>query len=314
MEEERVSRTDASAIKAEERSSRLEEICREQMEAWQTHLLTLQTERSTREAAWQARRLLLEGRALEVSAVADEKIAAGRERAGTSGSNTGAEAQTTQSNAQLGDAVAELERFKKEAAAAAAQAAGEPKLLTDRLAALEQAKATNAASPAARKSPARLSDNFHTHCSLAVVYSDDELPVLRVSPDKETKRNLALVSANLAHWAQAGMIPATFRDLMSGSTESQIPATLTLLEEVVGEQIWERFFQGVDVTLAQYVPFQLGSILNTALARSGAVLEKCEKEWDFADRAKGRFAELMEEDAEAKRLRTGTGPYAPSPY
>ena len=69
-----------------------------------------------------------------------------------------------------------------------------------------------------RNSPARLSDNIHTQCSLAVVYSDDELPVLRASPDKETKRNLALVSANLAHWAQAGMIPATFRDLMSGST------------------------------------------------------------------------------------------------
>ena len=108
------------------------------------------------------------------------------------------------------------------------------------------------------------------------------------------------------------MIPATFRDLMSGSAESQIPGTLALLREVVEEQIWERFFQGVEVELAQYVPFQLGNILNTALAREEAVLRKYAKEWDFADRAKGRFAELMEEDAEAKRLRTG--PYAPSPY
>ena len=81
---------------------------------------------------------------------------------------------------------------------------------------------------------------------------------------------------------------------------------------MVGEQIWERFFQGVDVTVARYVPFQLVSILNIALARADAVLKKCAKEWDFTDKAKGRFAELMEEDAEAKRLRTG--PYAPSPY
>ena len=189
----------------------------------------------------------------------------------------------------------------------------EKKDLLGRLAALEKAAAAaSSASPAAHNSPARLSDSIHLQCSLAVAYADDELPALRAAPDKETKRNLALISANLTRWAQSGMIPTTFRDLMSGSAESQIPATLVLLKDVVGEQIWEHFFQGADVELAQYVPFQLGNILNTALARAEVALRKYAKEWDFSDRAKGRFTELMEEDAEATRLRTG--PYAPSPY
>ena len=78
---------------------------------------------------------------------------------------------------------------------------------------------------------------------------------------------------------------------------------------MVGEQIWERFFLGVDVTTEQYVPFQLGSILNIALTKADAVLKKCAKDWDFTDKAKDRFAELLQEDAEAKRLRTG--PYSP---
>ena len=76
------------------------------------------------------------------------------------------------------------------------------------------------------------------------------------------------------------------------------------MKEMVGEQIWERFFQGVDVTLTQYVPFQLGGTLITALAKAEAVLKKCAK--------LNRFAELRQEDSDAKRLRTGR--YAPSPY
>ena len=74
------------------------------------------------------------------------------------------------------------------------------------------------------------------------------------------------------------MIPATFEYLLEGTKVEDIPAALAMMKELVGEQIWERFFSGKDVETSQYVPFQLGSIMNTALARAEAVLKKCNKE------------------------------------
>ena len=84
---------------------------------------------------------------------------------------------------------------------------------------------------------------------------------------------------------------------------------MTTLQEVVGEQIWERFFVGHEVVLEQYVPFQLGNILNAALARAETALKKYGRDWDFAERAKDRFIELKQEDdtATGKRSR----PYSP---
>ena len=60
----RCHKTDAAELRAEEQANRLEEICREQAAAWEEHLTNLQRERSTREAAWTARRTLLESRFL----------------------------------------------------------------------------------------------------------------------------------------------------------------------------------------------------------------------------------------------------------
>ena len=64
--EARVARSDAAEVRAEEHASRLEDVCREQAAAWTDHLVSLQAERSTRDAAWTARRVLLDNRYLEV--------------------------------------------------------------------------------------------------------------------------------------------------------------------------------------------------------------------------------------------------------
>ena len=164
----------------------------------------------------------------------------------------------------------------------------------------------------AANAPVRLQDNVYTQCSLAVVYTVDELPVLKSAPDKDLRFRLALVQSNLAHWAQAGMIPATFAHLMQGGESSA--DMLGTMKDLVGEQIWERFFAGVEVETTRYVPFQLGTIMNVAITRAVAVFQKCSKEWNFADKAKEHFAVLLQEDAEAKREGTGRYCRRPGPY
>ena len=304
-EEERAARTSAGAVKSEENADRLEEICREQMEAWQQHLVTVQTERRVRTAAWLARELLLEGRALELRQLAEEKIeAAGSDISETSDASHGSDNQVIQT--KLEDAIAELARQKQDAAA-------ERKGLLDRLAALEQAAGTKTAAVDPNE-PVRLQAQIYTQCSLAVVYSADELPNLKASPDKDNRYRLALIQQNLAHWAQAGMIPATFEQLLQGAGPDHEEEALALMKDLVGEQVWERFFKGIDVVTSQYVPFQLGNILNTALAKAEAILKKCNKEWDLAAKAKAHFDTLLEEDSEAKRARTGRYDSRPGPY
>ena len=80
--------------------------------------------------------------------------------------NARADVQPAQANLQLKDAVDELERFKKEAAAAAVQAAEERKALIDRLTALEKA------APATQSSVARLTESVYEQCHQTVVYDE----------------------------------------------------------------------------------------------------------------------------------------------
>ena len=302
-EEERANRTAIGSTKSTENADRLEEICREQMEGWQQHLITVQAERSTRTAAWLARELLLEGRALELRQLADEKIAAATDNAGSSDGSSAADSAVIQS--KLDVAIKELAQQKKDAAS-------ERNSLLERLDALE--KKANAAPAAQTNAPARLQDNVYTQCSLAVVYTVDELPVLKSAPDKEQRFRLALIQSNLAHWAQAGMIPATFGQLMQGAKPEESQEMLATMKYLTGEQVWERFFKGVDVETTQYVPFQLGTIMNTAISKAEAVFKKFSKEWDFADKAKEHFATLLSDDAQAKREGTGRYCRQPGPY
>ena len=69
------------------------------------------------------------------------------------------------------------------------------------------------------------------------MYTLDELPVLNAAASKEEKFHLALIQANLVHWAQVGMIPATFENLLEGNKVADFPAALAMMKELVKEQI-----------------------------------------------------------------------------
>ena len=298
----RVARFDVAAQNAEDRAERLEDICREQVTAWESNLAKIQAERSTREAAWLARRLLMAGRALETEELLNAKLAEAQQRSGVP-----LTASPPSVNLQLADAAAEMESVKKTAQEAAEVSSMQMKTLLDRIKALEANVATApaaAAHSADPNEPARLQSHILKQCSLAIVYTIDELPAVKTTPDKDEKFHLALIQANLAHWSQAGLIPATFGNLVQGSHPKEA-GSLAMMKALVGEQIWERFFLGKDMELSHFVPFQLGSILNTALARAETVLKKCVKDWDFTQQAQTHFSSLLEEDDNAKRARTG---------
>ena len=253
-----------------------------------------------------ARRMLMEGRALQTEELLNEKLVEAQQR---TGSTPHVQAPPT-FNLQLADAAAEIEKVTKKAEAEAELSRAELKTLLDRIQSLEaHAAAGSTATPTAATAdpnePARLQSHIHKQCSRAVVYTVDELPPVKAAPDKEEKFQLALIQTNLAHWSQAGLIPATFGNLVQGAKPNEEGGTLAMMKALVGEQIWERFFQGKDVETTDFVPFQLGSIMSTALAKAEIVLKKCTKEWDFTRQAKTHFTNLLEEDDAAKRARTG---------
>ena len=105
-----------------------------------------------------------------------------------------------------------------------------------------------------------------------------------------------------------------FDAVVTGAGPDHEEGALLLMKELVGEQIWERFFKGIDVVTSQFVPFQLGNIMNTALAKAEAILKKYCKEWDLSAKAKAHFDTLLQEDFDAKRARTGLYESKPGPY
>ena len=181
----KVARADAAALKAEERADRLEAIAIELTTAWEAHLVDLRAERSTRNAAWVARRLVLEARTLQVEEHLDAKMQNAKSRNG----NLAAAAEPSPQwvNLPLQDAKAEMTQLRTE-----------KQELLERLAALEK----KAAPPTAR-----LSDGIHAQCGQAVIFAENEVPVLKTNPDKDAKRMLSLLGSNLTAWGQAGQVP-----------------------------------------------------------------------------------------------------------
>ena len=301
-EETRTARACAAEVKADENADRLEEICREQAAAWQEQLLVVERARAVRQAAWTSRRLLHESRGLQVQELYQQKIDEAKNRA-----PQGATPQVQTISFQVQDAKAELTKLQAESEAALKQAAEEKQTLIARIEALE--KATASVSQAASDEVARMTDLVYRQCHSTIVYEESELPTLNSTLDKDAKRSLVLVSTNLAKWSQIGMVPLTFGHLLSGAVApATVKAAMKLLEELIGEQIWSRFFLGNEVLPDHYVPFQLGAIIMKALINCDAVLKKCAKEFDFSDNAKKRFEELKSEDDAAKRRRSG--PYS----
>ena len=141
--------------------------------------------------------------------------------------------------------MAALKRFKAEAEDAAKKAEKERQSLLDRLAPLENKPEQNAS--AQTKEPplvsiASLSDDVHYQCYLIVAYSDDELPELKTVTDEESKRDIALLQRKLTARAQAGMIPITYGQLLSGTGEQRVTQAFRGIEDIIGDPIWARSY------------------------------------------------------------------------
>ena len=302
-ETNRVARTDAATLKAEEHSERLEEICNEQVKAWEAHFVTIRAQRSVRETAWEARRLLLENKALEVVSLAEEKIKEANDRAGSP--------PAPQADGTEKDKVAllqkQLDNAKSEAADAAqkAQEASnqEKNSLLQRLEALEKIMAESAkTAPVA----VQLSMEVAALCHRTVTYTAEELPALKVKPPAPYKRHLVMIAANLQQWLVYPNQPVTFAQLLSGAGSIKTTAdAFRVIQDLAGDVIWKRFFGDTAVTDGFYAPFQIREILLASLKIADAAMAEFSKDVDFGKEARERFAALSEEDNNAKKSRTG---------
>ena len=76
-----------------------------------------------------------------------------------------------------------------------------------------------------------------------------------------------LIATNLTQWGRAGRAPLTFAQLLTGANgdTEQLDEAFAILQEVAGEAIWKRMYDGADVTTDMLIPFQLGCILQESL-------------------------------------------------
>ena len=292
-ETNRVARTDAATLRAEEHSDRLEEICSEQMAAWEAHLVTLKSQRSVRVTAWEARRLLLENQALAVVSLAEQKIMEANSRAGSPPAQ-----QTPSPQLQLEEVVK-----LKEAARVAEQEKAE---LMKRLEALETKLAQPAVvPPTPQPTPPTLTQSAAQQCNRTIMYGMDELPVLKDSPENGYKKKLILIATNLAHWGRAGQVPLTYQQLLSGTEGAELEEAFQIIKDLAGELIWKRMYSTANISIDQLVPFQMGNILKDSLMKAEKAMLEFAKLADYNALAAARFKELHEQDQEAKRRRCG---------
>ena len=292
FEAAKVVRSEAGAMKAEERADSLESICMAQMTAWETHLDDLRTQRTARNGAWLARRLELEGRVHQVEEYLDSRLQEAQDRSADLPMNSGQKMLNV--NLPLQDAKAEVVQLRSE-----------NQTLLERLEALELKMTTTAPPPTPAATTTRLSDAVHIQCSQTILHGEHDIPVLKAAPNKDCKRRLALLAANLSAWGQSGQCPLTYGSLLAGTEKDDLPASLQNIKDVAGTVIWTRFYADVEVDMETYVPFQLGAIMCTSLTRAESTLAKYQKEFDYAQEARERFAELQEGDIKAKKSRSG---------
>ena len=223
----RAARADAAAGKADGRANRLEGICLEQITAWEKNLEQLRADRTCRESAWNARRLILESRALEVTALATDKVEEARMKAGVSapaGKTPSPPAPTI--NLQLADATAEIIKVKKEAATAAEQAWLELKTLTQRITALEP-------SASAAVTPAMLSPCIQAAWSKKIRYTPKDMVPLSRKVEGDEAALITTLPANAQVWTQYGLVPIMYSQLLQGCAD--LEEGLKGLTDIFGE-------------------------------------------------------------------------------
>ena len=298
----RLARANLGAQNALERADRLEEICLEQMAAWEEHLATIRAERTVRDAAWLARRLLIENRDLETMELANEKIQQAKALAGDE------EGTPPTDDHKLADAAAEFTAYKKQAMEEVTQikqaAAEEKQLLINRLEALEKAAAT--AQPQQPTVPVLTAD-MAAQCHRTIIYNANELPDIKGQPEQSYKKKLVLIATNLRQWGRVGQVPCTYKQILNGAnnTAEELEESFAIIQDVVGEVLWKRFYSGSNVTTDLMIPFQMGTILQDTLLKAEVVMKTYGKLVDYSAQASAAFKALHEEDLKEKKDRSG---------
>ena len=221
-----------------------------------------------------------------------------------------AKARTSSPNAKQpkGPSQEQLDLIEK-LQAEAAEASKEKNDLLERLQVLEKKMNISATGGSGDTAAAVLNAEAAVLCNRTIIYSTEDIPELKTLPDKKYKLRLVLIATNLMHWSQAGRVPITFRQLLSGSgTEDEATTAMLTVKEVAGEKIWDRLYDDKDVSLNHFIPFQLGCILAESLAKAQTKMNEYAKLIDYTDEAKKRFAEIHAKDTVLRKERKG--PYS----
>ena len=142
-----------------------------------------------------------------------------------------------------------------------------------------------------------------------VMYTSDELPELTAVPEEMYGRVMLLTATNLTAWAQAGSMPITYVELLSGiGSHAQVNLALGMLADIAGATIWDRFHESGSPSYDDYVPLQMATILMESLRRADQQLATLRQTLSFTEKAKERFLELHNADVHNKKSRSG--PYS----
>ena len=91
----------------------------------------------------------------------------------------------------------------------------------------------------------------------------------------------------------------------ANGTAEELEETFAILQELAGETLWQRMYNGADVTTDKFVPFQMGNILQESLLKADEKIKVYAKLVDYWPQATHKFMELHEEDAKEKENRSG---------
>ena len=124
---------------------------------------------------------------------------------------------------------------------------------------------------------------------------------------------LVLIATNLRQWGRVGQVPITYRQILTGAngTAEELEESFAIIQDVVGEVLWKRFYDGKNVTTDLMIPFQMGTILQDTLLKAEVVMKAYGKLADYSIQASTAFKALHEEDLKERRDRSGkySSPY-----
>ena len=106
-------------------------------------------------------------------------------------------------------------------------------------------------------------------------------------------------------------MPVSYKQLLTGAngSDDELNESFAILQELIGELLWKRMYNGKDVTTGMLVPFQIGTILLDSLRKADDMMKTYSKLVDYSQEAAVTFQRFQEEDA--KQQQGQTGYYAP---